>query len=251
MVASRWDALSDSRLDCYAQARIADRAELREMYTPGHGKFAVLGLGNFGTTVALHLERLGNEVLGVDRDEARVKAVADRLTHVVIADVREERTLEDLGLADYDAAVVAIGEDLESNILSTLSLKSMGVPKVWVKALSPSHHRILAKLGADRIIHPEDEMGQRVANSLNYPFVLDYISLGSDYFVVEIEATNKLAAQPLAELDLAGQFQIRLMALKREREPITENFDSIILEQGDRLVLLGQLERLLRFSVKL
>ncbi|MCO6441939.1 MAG: TrkA family potassium uptake protein [Nitrococcus mobilis] len=221
------------------------------MYKPGHGKFAVLGLGNFGTTIAVHLERLGNEVLGVDRDEVRIKAVADRLTHVVIADVRDERALEELGLADYDAAVVAIGEDLESNILSTLSLKSMGVARVWVKAHGPSHHRILAKLGADRIIHPEDEMGQRVANSLNYPFVLDYIALGGDYFIVEIEVTDKLDGQMLAQLDPVGQFGIRLMALKRDRTPVTEDFSDIKLKQGDRLVLLGPLEQLQRFGAEL
>lgn len=221
------------------------------MYKPGHGKFAVLGLGNFGTTIAVHLERLGNEVLGVDRDEARIKAVAEQLTHVVIADVRDERALEELGLADYDAAVVAIGEDLESNILSTLSLKSMGVARVWVKAHGPSHHRILVKLGADRIIHPEDEMGQRVANSLNYPFVLDYIALGGDYFIVEIEVTDKLDGQMLAQLDPAGEFGIRLMALKRDRVPVTEDFSGIELKRGDRLVLLGPLEQLQRFGAVL
>ena len=112
--------------------------------------FAVMGLGTFGSTVAEELQRLGNEVLGVDRDEERVRLMAEHISEAVIADVRDREALEELGLGQYDAVLVAIGEDLESNLLCTLALKNLGVAEVWVKALTPSHHHILTRLGADR-----------------------------------------------------------------------------------------------------
>ncbi|MGD8709756.1 MAG: TrkA family potassium uptake protein, partial [Ectothiorhodospiraceae bacterium] len=183
--------------------------------------------------------------------EARVNALADELSHVVITDVKDERAVDDLGLDDYDAVVIAIGEDLESNILSTLAVKSLGGPKVWVKAQTPSHHRILVRLGADRIIHPEHEMGMEVANSLNYPYVLAYISLGNDYFVVEVEATEALDGKPLSELELKNRHSIRYLALKRGREPLWDEPTDITLKEGDRLVLLGHLNDLRRFGAEL
>ncbi len=219
------------------------------MARAGHGKYAVVGLASFGTTVALELERLGNEVLGIDRDQARVDQLADRLSHAVVADVRDERTVEELDLADYDAVVVAIGEDLESNILCTLGLKSAGVRQVWVKAVTPSHHRILGKLGADRIVHPEHEMGVHVAQTLNYPYVLDYIPLGNDYYVVELEVTDAVAGAPVSELGL-DDLDIRLVALKRARKPQYEPDDEP-LEKGQRLVLIGALDDLRALGSKL
>jgi len=107
-----------------------------------HQSFAVVGLGTFGSTVALELERLGNQVLGIDRNEERVSTLSDELSHVIIADAREDRALAEAGLADYDVVIVGIGEDLESSILCTLALKTMGVKAVWVKAASVTHQRI-------------------------------------------------------------------------------------------------------------
>jgi len=210
------------------------------------GKYAVIGLGTFGEAVALELERLGNEVLGVDDDEERVEAMKDRVSHAVIADVRDERNIEALGLADYDAAVVAIGEDLEANVLCTLALKQIGVSRVWVKALTPGHHRVLEKVGADRIIHPEHEIGRHVAQALNYPYVVDYIALGSDYFVVELEVTDTVAGDRVSELGLEEDFGVRFVALKQGREPTYD--PDTRLETGQRLVLIGPLDGLERFG---
>ena len=213
--------------------------------------FAVMGLGTFGSTVAEELERLGNEILGVDRDEERVRLMSERISQAVIADVRDKEALEELGLGQYDAVLVAIGEDLESNLLCTLALKSLGVSEVWVKALTPSHHHILSRLGADRIIHPEHEIGVHVAYSLNYPFVLDYISLGGDYFVVEMEVGERFDGTPLAELKLREEHNVRFLALKRGREPLDEEPERITLARGDRVVLLGHFRDLKRFGAQL
>lgn len=222
--------------------------ENRGHYKPGKGKFAVLGLGNFGVTVARHLQELGNEVLVVDQDDQRIGSLAEEFTHAIAADVSDERVLSELGLGDFDVAVVAIGEDLESNVLCTLALKHLGVPQVWVKAVSPQHHRILSKLGADRIVHPEYEIGVHVAYSLNYPFVLEYISLGNDYFVVELQLTEALAGKTLQELDLAGRFEVEFLALKRGGTLMRDEARTAPLDKGDHLVVLGRQNRLQALS---
>lgn len=209
-------------------------------------KFAVFGLGSFGEAVAVELERLGSEVLGVDEDSERVEAIKDRIAHAVIADVRDERNIAALGIDDYDAAVVAIGEDLGANVLCSLALREAGARKVWVKALNPAHHRILERLGADRIIHPEQEIGRHVAQALTYPYMVDYIALGSDYFVVELAVTAVIAGRSIEALGLESEHGVRFVALKRGRAPSYDR--SAILEEGQRLVLIGHLDALQRFG---
>jgi trk system potassium uptake protein TrkA len=212
-------------------------------------KYAVIGLGTFGSTVARELERLGNEVIGIDTDESRVGPIAAELSHAVTADARDERVLRELGLAEHDGVVVAIGEDLEANILCTLALKSLGVRSVWVKALSPVHHRILEQLGADRIVNPEQHVGLHVARTMIYPNVLDYISLGGDDYIVEIDVPDSLDGKPLPDLQLAERYQIEVAALKREGQPATvKALQNCVLRSADRLVLLGTLSALRRFG---
>ncbi|MFA5597124.1 MAG: TrkA family potassium uptake protein, partial [Pusillimonas sp.] len=140
-------------------------------------QFAVIGLGRFGSAASLELVKLGHSVLGVDTNEKLVNKYADQLTQAVIADVTDRRAIEELGLDNHDVVLVGIGADLEASLLCVVHLKSAGVKKIWVKATSRAHHTILSKLGVDRIIHPEEEMGIRVAQALSYPMVNDYISL--------------------------------------------------------------------------
>jgi trk system potassium uptake protein TrkA len=210
-------------------------------------KFAVIGLGSFGSTVAQELQRLGNDVLGIDREERRVSAVADHVAHAVIADVRDERVLDELGLADYDGVIVAIGEDLESNVLCTLALKDLGVRQIWVKALTSSHHRILSRLGVSRIINPEHEVGLHVAQTLTHPTVLDYISLGNGYYVVALDLPDKLDGRRLADLELERRYGIRYLGLKRGSTPDFGNTE-VVLRGGDQLLLAGQQESLQRLG---
>lgn len=217
-------------------------------YKPGHGKFAVLGLGSFGLTVARQLQELGNEVLAVDKDEHRINSLAEEFTQVIAADVSDERALEELGVGGFDVAIVAIGESLESNVLCTLALKQLGVPRVWVKAVSAPHHRILGRLGADRIVHPEYEIGIHVAYSLNYPYVLDYISLGNDYFVVELELTESFDGKALADVDLEGRFSIQFLALKRGGRLLEQDVERTPMAKGDTLVVLGKQAQLQALS---
>jgi trk system potassium uptake protein TrkA len=126
-------------------------------------------------------------------DERVVDRLADTVTHAIVADGSDEGVLEELNLSRFDAAIVAVGErNIEANLLATLHLKAIDLKEVWVKALTEDHHKILAKIGATRILHPEYEMGIHVAQALNYPMVNDYISLGGDEYIVEITASKKL-----------------------------------------------------------
>jgi trk system potassium uptake protein TrkA len=212
--------------------------------------FTVVGLGAFGSTVARELSRLGNDVLCIDMDAARVNAIADDVTQAVVADARNEDTLRDLGVHESDAVVVAIGEDLEANILVTLTVKNMPKPEVWAKALNHNHHRILHKLGADHIVHPEHEMGMRLAHTMMYPEVVDYISLGHDVFTVEVRASEKIAGQTIAAMKLKEN-DVRLLLVKHQRDILTPPPADYVFRIGDQLVLAGLLQNLRKISAYL
>jgi trk system potassium uptake protein TrkA len=207
----------------------------------------VIGLGAFGSTVALELTRLGYDVLGIDLNVSRADAIADRIAQVVVADSREERVLRELGVHESDVVVVAIGEDIEANILTTLVVKTMSKPKVWAKALNHNHHRILEKLGTDHIVHPEHEMGLRVARTLIYPEVMDYISLGDDQFIAEVRASERLRGKTLDALHLDEHgvqcLLVKHAGLAMAPAPMQHHF-----ELGDQIVLLGTLGRLRKIS---
>ncbi|HWU98763.1 MAG TPA: TrkA family potassium uptake protein [Oxalicibacterium sp.] len=212
--------------------------------------FTVVGLGAFGSTVARELSRLGNDVLCIDMNAERVNEIADDVTQAVVADARNEDTLRDLGVHESDAVVVAIGEDLEANILVTLTVKNMPKPEVWAKALNHNHHRILHKLGADHIVHPEHEMGMRLAHAMMYPEVVDYISLGHDVFTVEVRASEKIAGQTIAAMKLEEN-DVRLLLVKHQRDILTPPPADYVFRLGDQLVLAGMLQNLRNISVYL
>ena len=210
-------------------------------------KVAVIGLGAFGSTVALELSRLGHDVLGIDSNSGRTNALADQLTQAVTADARDERVLRELGVHDCDVVVVAIGEDIEANILTTLVVKSMPKPRVWAKALNHNHHRILEKLGADHIVHPEHEMGLRVARTLIYPEVLDYINLGDDQFISEVQASERLAGKTIAALNLE-QYDVKCLLIKHLDRILSPAPPEHVFTPGDQIVLLGKLPHLRKVS---
>jgi len=210
--------------------------------------FVVLGLGTFGSTVANVLAEFGNHVLGIDSDEQRVSGVADNLADALIADVRDEEALREAGVGNFDVGLVAIGEDLEANILCTMNLKLLGVKCIWVKAVNRTHHRILSRLGADRVILPEQEMGQHIAQMLHNPMVRDYISLGSGLYIVDLIVPEQLLGKTIADLGLAERFEIRCLGLLRGGQYHDDNHDTLALQDGDMLLLLGRREKLRTFG---
>lgn len=209
--------------------------------------YSVIGLGVFGSAIALELSRLGNDVIGIDLNPNLVSDIADRITQAVIADARDEKVLRDLGVHECDGVVVAIGEDIEANILATLIVKGMPKPKVWAKALNPNHHRILEKLGTDHIVHPEHEMGLRLARGMIYPEVMDYISLGHDQFTVEVRASERLAGQNMDALHLPEN-NLQCLLIKHLNEVMVPPPPQYEFKLNDKILLFGTLGNLRKIT---
>lgn len=210
--------------------------------------FAVIGLGAFGSEVAKELTRIGNQVIGIDIDEKRVASLASILPKTVIIDTTDDGALREAGIDRYDAALVAIGDDIEASILTTMNLKLLGISPLWVKASSRTHHRILSKLGADRVILPEQEMGRHIAQMLNNPLVADYVSLGNGFSVVNIAVPERLDDTPLADLGIEDKFDLKLLGVMRGTEFHRHDASGLRLVKGDKLIVLGKRDELRRFG---
>lgn len=178
-------------------------------------QFVVIGLGRFGTSVAKTLTALGHEVLALDKKEQAVQAIMQDVVQAVQADAREEETLRSLGVRNLDVGIVAIGDDLEANILITLMLKEMGIPYVVAKAQSIQHGKVLEKIGADKIVYPEQDMGIRLANNLVRTNVMDFIELSLDYSIFELIAPTQFVNKTLGKLNLRAVYKINVVAIKK------------------------------------
>ncbi len=200
---------------------------------------AVIGLGTFGATAARELARFGNHVIGIDIDERFVASLSDHLSQALILDARDDGALREAGLAECDTALIAIGTDLEANVLATLNARMIGVGTVWAKANTKPHHRILSKLGVDRVIHPEEEVGQRVAQMLHNPALRDYMALGNGHHVVTFHVPEDPDGTSLAALDLPERFGLRCASVMRGTDYIGNDARDCALAKGDLLVLMG------------
>ena len=198
----------------------------------------VIGLGRFGTAVATTLYEMGHEVVAVDTVEENVERVVNLVTHAAILDATDERALRSLSVAEFDVVVVAIGTDIQANILTTLSVKSLGAPYVVCKAIDDTARRVLEKVGADLVIRPEHDMGVRLARQLATPNVVDTLDLGSDYAIVEIEVNERLRGN-LRELNLPSRFGVQVIAVNRAgRVEISPRAEEE-LRPHDKLVVVG------------
>ncbi|PVA10809.1 TrkA family potassium uptake protein [Pelagivirga sediminicola] len=216
-----------------------------------HDTFAIIGLGNFGSTVATELMRFGNHVIGMDHDEHAVNAQAETLSQALIVDARDEAALREAGVADCHIALIAIGDDLESSILAAINVKTLGVPVVWAKAMSKTHHRILSKLKVDRIIHPEVEVGQHIAQVLHNPLVRDYVSLGNGFNVVNFRIPESLEGKTLSDIPYDEKYDLRCIGAMRGTEWLGCDGDDVTLRKDDLLLLLGQRPNLRSFAASL
>ena len=205
---------------------------------------AVIGLGRFGSSVARTLAESGCEVLAVDADEARVKAIADEVTDAVRANALEEEALRSLGLRNFEVVVVAIGHEVEASILVTVLLKEMGIPKIVAKAQDELHGRVLQKVGADMVVFPERDMGVRVAHTLISRNVIDEIQLSTDYSILEMVVPHRFLGRNLKELELRQRFGLTILAIRREDRIIVSPDAKQTLDEGDILVALGQPDKL-------
>lgn len=213
-------------------------------------EFAVIGLGRFGGSIVEELNKLDADVLAIDRDPERVKDFQDIATESVIADTTEESVLKDLGLRNFDHVIVAIGDSIQSSILTTLLLKDIGVKSVTVKAQSTYHARVLEKIGADYVVHPERDMGRRIAHKMMSNSVLDYLELSNDYSVVEYLAGGKLSGHSILELDIRAVYGINILAIKRDIDIIVSPDPNMKIEHDDILIVIGEGRDITKFEKK-
>lgn len=205
-------------------------------------QFAVIGLGRFGISVAKALYNLGHDVLAVDKNEELVNAVSDYVTHAVQADASEEGVLQSLGVKNFDVVVVAIGDDVEASIMVTMIAKDLGVKYIVAKAQNDMHARALYKIGADKVVFPERDMGIRVAHNLISTSIMDYIELSPDYSLMELSVLPTWADKSLKELDLRGRYGINVIAIRRDEAiNVTPKADDV-LRKGDVLIVVGATE---------
>jgi trk system potassium uptake protein TrkA len=204
-------------------------------------QFLVVGLGRFGTSLAKTLYNLGYDVMGIDSNEEIIQNIADSITHAVQADATDENTLKALGVRNFDVAIVSIGNDIQSSILITIMLKEMGIKYVVAKAQSQLHGKVLYKIGADRVVFPERDMGVRVAHNLVSSNILDYIELSPEYSIVEIAAIPAWHNKSLGQLEMRRKYGLNVMAIKRGNNDvkISPHADDLISE-NDVLVVVGR-----------
>jgi len=203
-------------------------------------QFIVLGLGRFGSAVATTLVELGHEVLGVDNDEERVNDLKDKITQAVQADITEERVLKELGVKNFDAAIVSIATDLEASILVTMMLKEMGLKYIIAKAQNNLHAKVLKKIGVDKVVFPERDMGARIAQRLITPNIKDYIELEPNYNIMEIEALPEFIDKSLSELDMRNKYGINVLAIKRESNFNISPRAKDVIKKDDLLIVIGE-----------
>ncbi|OPY58598.1 MAG: Ktr system potassium uptake protein A [Pelotomaculum sp. PtaU1.Bin035] len=207
-------------------------------------QFAVIGLGRFGRSVALTLAKMGYDVLAVDTNEEKVNGIMDSVTHAVQVDAMDEQALKALGIRNFDVVIVAIGQDIQSNILVTVMLKDMGVKRVVAKAVTELHGKVLERIGTDKVVFPERDMGVRVAHALVSKNIVDQINLSPDYSIVELMAPEEFVGQTLEEADVRMKHGVTVLAIRRGNDVIISPGGKQIIANGDVLVIVGRDEKL-------
>lgn len=212
-------------------------------------QYIVIGLGRFGRSVAKQLEANGCMVLAVDKEEKNINLVAEDVTRAMCLDITDEEAVKELGMSNFDGAVVSIGHSLDAAIFAIMWAKEQGVPQVIAKANDDMQGKVLKKVGADEIVYPEREMGHHLAKNLAFGRLLDSVELTADYSIAELSILKEWVGKNLKELKLREKYHVNVIAVKRDRDmEITPSADKALLE-GDMLVLLGKNEILTKLAL--
>lgn len=203
--------------------------------------YVVVGLGRFGVEAAVRLCELGAEVLAMDTRNDVVQQVSGSVTHAVVADARDKEVLRALGVADFDCAIVAIGDSLTDSVLATMNLLELGVPHLVCKAYDETHSQILKKLGAHQVLIPERDQAARLARSLSSPNVLDFIELSSDYGIVELPAPKSWQGKTLKDLNVRAKLGVNIIAVKHSGEINVSPAADYCIDKEDIMVVLGDM----------
>jgi len=223
-------------------------------------QFAVIGAGRFGASVAKTLSEQGCDVILIDNNAERLRALDDLVTQAIELDATDEKALAAAGIAEVDAVVLALGRRMEESILITMLLKEMGIKQVIVKATSEAHYKILTRIGADRIVFPEREMGVKVANSLINPTILDYIEVAPGYNIIETRPPEDIVGKSLEESKARSRYGVDIIALKRMKPVLDAAGDSRleeevtivphaheVINENDTIIVIGREDLLAEF----
>ncbi len=214
-------------------------------------EFVVIGLGRFGGSIVQELVQQDADVMAIDKQQERVDEFASIATQAVVADTTDESVLKSLGIRNFEHVIVAIGDDIQSSILTTLILKEIGVQKITVKAQNDYHEKVLRKIGADHVVHPERDMGIRIANNMMSNNVLDYLELSDEHSIMEIKANHLLEGHTIIGLDIRARYGINIVAIKREKEIIVSPQAEDVIHEGDILIVIGEDDDISRFEKKM
>ncbi|MGL5716666.1 MAG: potassium channel family protein [Paraclostridium sp.] len=203
-------------------------------------QYIVIGCGRFGSSVATTMHLLGHQVMAIDKNDDVIQAIAEKVTHAAIVDVTDELALRSLGIGNFDVAIIAIGSDIRASIMATLIAKEMGVDQIVCKATDELQAKVLYKIGADRVVFPERDMGVRVAHNLVSNNILDHIELDPEYSIVEIVTPKEWEGKTLIELDLRANYEITVLAVKSGKNINVTPSPEEQLKTGSILVVIGQ-----------
>ncbi len=212
-------------------------------------EFAVIGLGRFGSSIIKELRELNVNVLAIDKDEAIINDYKDMVTEAVIGNTMDENVLKSVGITNFDHVIVAIGENIQASILTTLILKDLGVEKVTVKAQNDYHGRVLEKIGADAVIHPERDIGRLLAHRLVSTHTLDILEISDDHSIVEFKAIDDFTDKTLEQLDFRNEFGVSVLAIKRHEHIIASPDANTKILEDDILILIASDQDLSKFEI--
>ncbi|OJF12890.1 potassium channel family protein [Couchioplanes caeruleus] len=214
---------------------------------PNDNRIAVLGLGRFGSSLALELMRQDWEVVGVDSDPQMVQTYADQLTHTAVVNTTDEEALRQLGVHEMTHAVVAVGTFIEVSVMTTSLLVDFGIPNIWAKAISRQHATILRRVGAHHVVLPEHEMGERVAHLVT-GHVLDFMEFEDDYALVKTRAPKQVTDRTLADAALRAKYGVTVVSIKRPGEEFTYTTADTTVYAGDILIVAGKTRHVEAFA---
>ena len=212
----------------------------------------IIGVGRFGISLATTLFSMGHDVMAVDVDEKKVQNISAQITHAVQADATDEAVLKELGANNFDVAIVTIGEAIQNSVLCAILLKKLGVPYVIARAENDLHGTILDKIGVDKVVYPEREMGIRIAHSLILTDVQDYIPVAPSYGVSKLATSPYLVGKSLSDIGLGrgGRWGLAVLLVQRGKEVIVTPDRAEIVRQGDVLIVSGSDEKLEQFMAE-
>lgn len=210
--------------------------------------FAVIGLGRFGGSICKELSLEGKQVLAIDKDESKVNEYKNIVSHAVILDSTDEESLKEIGIKNFEDVIVAIGENIQASILTTVILTDLGIKNITVKAQNDYHEKILRKLGVERVVHPERDMGKRIAHNIISNNILDYLELSDDHSIVEVKAGRKMIGKSLIDLDIRANFGCNVVAIKSGKMINVSPSADQPIEADDILIVIGADEDLTRFE---